>query len=124
MTGLVIPASRIVVNHAEFESLVRHETLLFSVEWAQVVLSVLLASASQSTAVLPSTGYGMRVVMSDLDATTGVHPTGQSGLVELLKGWLAEPPEYDQDVWGPLKESIETDRLSNRKRFDDSESDA
>jgi hypothetical protein len=39
--------------------------------------------------------------------------------VRLLHQWLADESGYDERVWPRLKEAIEEDRLSYRKRFSD-----
>ncbi len=39
--------------------------------------------------------------------------------IRLLHQWLADESGYDERVWPQLKEAIEKDRLSNRKRFSD-----
>jgi hypothetical protein len=41
----------------------------------------------------------------------------QARALELVRGWLAEDPEYDLRVFPLLKAGIEADRLSYRKRF-------
>lgn len=40
-------------------------------------------------------------------------------LVKLLDIWLADETGYDERMWPRLKKSIEENRLSARKRFDD-----
>ena len=39
--------------------------------------------------------------------------------IRLLHQWLADESGYDERVWPRLKEAIEEDRLSYRKRFSD-----
>ena len=39
--------------------------------------------------------------------------------IRLLHQWLADESGYDERVWPRLKEAIEADRLSDRKRFSD-----
>ena len=47
-------------------------------------------------------------------------PSGQNtAAIELLHQWLEDESGYDERVWPRLKEAIEQDRLSERKRFSD-----
>jgi hypothetical protein len=39
--------------------------------------------------------------------------------IRLLRQWLEDESGYDERVWPQLKEAIEEDRLSERKRFSD-----
>jgi hypothetical protein len=39
--------------------------------------------------------------------------------IRLLHQWLEDESGYDEHVWPQLKEAIEQDRLSERKRFSD-----
>jgi len=39
--------------------------------------------------------------------------------IRLLQAWLADESGYDEKAWELLKKTIEENRLSNRKRFDD-----
>ncbi len=41
------------------------------------------------------------------------------GAIRLLESWLNDASGYDEQVWPVLKEAIEEDRLSHRKRFTD-----
>lgn len=38
-------------------------------------------------------------------------------VIRLIESWLAEDPEYDEQVWPVLKQAIEENRLSDRPRF-------
>ncbi len=40
-------------------------------------------------------------------------------LMKLLDTWLADESGYDERVWPRLKRSIEENRLSSRRRFDE-----
>lgn len=37
--------------------------------------------------------------------------------IALLDEWLADESGYDEEVWPILRETIEANRLSNRRRF-------
>jgi hypothetical protein len=39
--------------------------------------------------------------------------------IRLLQTWLADESDYDEKAWTLVKKTIEENRLSNRKRFDD-----
>ncbi len=39
------------------------------------------------------------------------------GAIRLLDEWMADDSGYDEKVWPALKEAIEENRLSRRKRF-------
>ena len=39
--------------------------------------------------------------------------------MKLLDAWLADDSGYDERVWPHLKKTIEENRLSYRKRFDE-----
>jgi hypothetical protein len=39
--------------------------------------------------------------------------------MRLLDSWLADESGYDERVWPRLKKSIEENRLSSRRRFDE-----
>jgi len=41
----------------------------------------------------------------------------QDPLLSLLSNWLADDSGYDQRIWPELKKSIESNRLSTRRRF-------
>jgi len=43
----------------------------------------------------------------------------QAAILRALEEWLADESGYDEKVWPELKESIERNRLSRRKRFRD-----
>jgi hypothetical protein len=38
---------------------------------------------------------------------------------QLLEEWLADESGYDEQVWDSVKKSIEENRLSERRKFDD-----
>ena len=39
------------------------------------------------------------------------------GAIRLLNEWMADESGYDEKVWPVLKQAIEKNRLSRRKRF-------
>ena len=39
--------------------------------------------------------------------------------MRLLQAWLVEESGYDEKAWELVKNAIEENKLSNRKRFDD-----
>jgi len=39
--------------------------------------------------------------------------------IRLLREWMADDSGYDAKVWPALKDAIECDRLSHRRRFAD-----
>lgn len=39
--------------------------------------------------------------------------------IELLAEWLADESGYDEETWPKVKQAIEENRLSRRRRFDD-----
>ena len=39
--------------------------------------------------------------------------------IRLLEEWMADESGYDEEVWPRLKEAMEANRLSYRKRFND-----
>jgi hypothetical protein len=45
--------------------------------------------------------------------------TPNAAAIELLHQWLEDESGYDERAWPRLKEAIEQDRLSERKRFSD-----
>ena len=45
--------------------------------------------------------------------------TQNAAAIRLLHQWLEDESGYDERVWPRLKEAIEQDRLSERKRFSD-----
>ena len=51
------------------------------------------------------------------------HKTQNEKALELLDTWIADNSGYDEKVWPKLKETIETNRFSERKRFNDDSSD-
>ncbi len=60
-----------------------------------------------------------------VEPTHGIESEGMAraaqneAAVRLLHQWLADESGYDERVWPRLKEAIEEDRLSYRKRFSD-----
>lgn len=60
-----------------------------------------------------------------VEATVGTEPgriapsSQNAAAIRLLHQWLEDESGYDERVWPPLKEAIEEDRLSERKRFSD-----
>ncbi|GEM_PF-3573753 len=40
-------------------------------------------------------------------------------VLSLIEKWLTDDSEYDEKVWPIVKESIERNRLSDRRRFDE-----
>jgi hypothetical protein len=45
--------------------------------------------------------------------------TQNAAAIRLLHQWLEDESGYDERVWPRLKEAIEQDRLSERKRLSD-----
>jgi len=39
--------------------------------------------------------------------------------IRLIEDWMADQSGYDETIWGSLKRSIEDNRLSERKKFDE-----
>lgn len=39
--------------------------------------------------------------------------------IRLIMDWMDDQSGYDETIWNQLKESIENNRLSERKRFDE-----
>lgn len=58
---------------------------------------------------LPYESYVSPIAMSE---------TQREAAIRLIDEWLADESGYDFKVWGELRESIEENRLSYRKRFD------
>jgi hypothetical protein len=60
-----------------------------------------------------------------VEAAEGLDPgrmaqiTQNAAAIQLLHQWLDDESGYDECVWPQLKEAIEQDRLSDRKRFSD-----
>ena len=60
-----------------------------------------------------------------VEATEGMEPgrmpqsTPNTAAIQLLHQGLDDESGYDERVWPQLKETIEQDRLSDRKRFSD-----
>ncbi len=52
------------------------------------------------------------------DAVAGQRQRNEAAL-HLLEEWLADDSGYDEQVWDMVKDTIETHRLSYRRRFDD-----
>jgi len=48
-----------------------------------------------------------------------VHRAKNEAAIQLLHEWLEDESGYDERAWPRLKEAIEEDRLSYRKRFSD-----
>lgn len=44
---------------------------------------------------------------------------GRLKTIELLQSWMKQPSNYDKQVWPRLKQSIEENRTSDRRRFDE-----
>ncbi|OGG53868.1 MAG: hypothetical protein A3F84_03675 [Candidatus Handelsmanbacteria bacterium RIFCSPLOWO2_12_FULL_64_10] len=67
--------------------------------------------------------------MSDVTQTTGVpgmeektsaaQQAKNEAAVRLLKEWLKDESGYDEETWPKLKETIEANRLSYRRRSHD-----
>jgi hypothetical protein len=60
-----------------------------------------------------------------VEATEGMDPgrmaqsAQNAAAIQLLHQWLEDESGYDERVWPQLREAIEQDRLSERKRFSD-----
>ena len=60
-----------------------------------------------------------------IEATEGIEPgrmaqaAQNEAAIRLLHQWLEDESGYDERVWPGLKDAIEEDRLSSRKRFSD-----
>ncbi len=39
--------------------------------------------------------------------------------IRLITDWMSDQSGYDETIWSSLKKSIEDNRLSERKRFDE-----
>ena len=46
------------------------------------------------------------------------HQTSPQAVTALLDEWLQDESGYDGETWPELKESLDRDRLSDRKLFD------
>ncbi len=53
------------------------------------------------------------------ESGTMAQTTQNAAAIRLLHQWLEDESGYDERVWPQLKEAIEQDRLSERKRFSD-----
>lgn len=51
------------------------------------------------------------------DKTSAVQQAKNEAAVRLMKEWLKDESGYDEEIWPRLKETIETNRLSSRRRF-------
>lgn len=52
-----------------------------------------------------------------IESETVAQAAQNAAAIRLLHQWLADESGYDERVWPRLKEAIEEDRLSYRKRF-------
>lgn len=43
----------------------------------------------------------------------------KASAIRLLEDWMADESGYDEEVWDTLKRTIEDNRLSGRRRFDE-----
>lgn len=46
--------------------------------------------------------------------------TNNKQALNLIDDWCADVSGYDDSVWVQVKDSVESNRISERKRFDDS----
>jgi hypothetical protein len=67
---------------------------------------------------IPPFGFG-RYRTGQLGARLEAQCVRDEGAIRLLESWLDEASGYDEQMWSVLKEAIEEDRLSLRKRFTD-----
>ncbi len=51
------------------------------------------------------------------EKTSAVQQAKNKAAVRLMKEWLKDESGYDEETWPRLKETIETNRLSSRRRF-------
>lgn len=54
-----------------------------------------------------------------MNAMQSVLKTRSGKAITLIDEWLADESGYDETVWPQLREDIETNRLSERMRFND-----
>ncbi len=47
-----------------------------------------------------------------------IRATKNEAAIRLIESWLADESGYDEAVWETVKNTIEENRLSSRKRFD------
>jgi hypothetical protein len=47
------------------------------------------------------------------------HQMKHEAAVSLLQEWVSDESGYDESVWDGLKKTLEENRLSDRRRFDD-----
>ncbi len=58
-----------------------------------------------------------------MNAIQTIFKTRNEKAIALIDDWIADDSGYDERVWPQLKESIETNRLSERNRFNDNTGD-
>lgn len=78
-----------------------------------LVEMLMQASASLTLPVpLSSTPHHMEIASS-----LRVQPDKNLAAIQLIDQWLADESGYDEEAWPILKQTIEENRLSTRKRF-------
>ena len=67
---------------------------------------------------LRSRGWKHLIVLPEEDVAVP-RQRREDPLIRLLRGWLADESGYDEETWPVVKQVIEENRLSYRKRFRD-----
>ncbi len=58
-------------------------------------------------------------VTPSVDTGSSSRKRGLEGLLDLMEEWMADESGYEERTWPELKNNIEANRMSYRKRFSD-----
>ncbi len=84
--------------------------------YREFVLSILRQAESS---VISATAIGAEYQQTAKAPHITMSEAQRQAAIQLIDQWLADDSGYDERVWPILKETIEENRLSYRKRFDE-----
>ena len=71
------------------------------------------------SSVISATAFGAEYQQTAKAPHITMSEAQRQAAIQLIDQWLADDSGYDEQVWPILKETIEENRLSYRKRFDE-----
>lgn len=122
--GSGVVSTDVISNFNQIFELIRQEDIIASSNWASRNLTYLLSESYQTSAVSLQIGYSPRFVLNEAELERLDQIRKNQEAIKLLDSWLTSSSKYDQEAWPSIKKAIEENRLSDRKRFDGSETDS
>jgi len=94
------------------QAVLDQEDVICSEEWANFLLAKRLSPLYSD-----SSASAYKLTEDELERVAQIKRNQDA--IALLNNWLKEDPAYDKQNWPKIKKSMEKNRISDRKLFDD-----